>query len=252
MGVGTISSKTVVGILSVLFLAAAIGMWVMGSYVIATYKDISTLASAYYTLVPAAVMIAVGIIFLLCAITGFCAACRDSKGCSLTFFVFVFLIFALLITAIALSFVYKKEVNQVVEKESASALSKYNISDSVTKQINYLHKHFHCCGSSNYTSWADTPFGRNNSHHVPTSCCIDGENTTACFDGDLDKMTGKLEAYIYVRGCVGEVEYFLKKNLYYLGAGAVAFLVLLLLGMIGSCVVLWQKKDNSYFNLGKD
>jgi len=253
MGVGTISSKTVVGLLSVLFLAAAIGMWAMGGYVIATYRNINTLASAYYTLVPAAVMIAIGIIFLLGAISGFCAACRDSKAASLTFFGFIFLTFALLITAIALSFVYKKEINQVVEKESNATLGKYGQEhqNSTTNQIDYLHQNFHCCGSYNYTSWANTPFGQENPRHVPLSCCRPQYANATC-NGNLDDMKGKEDTYIFTNGCVGEVEKFMKKNLYYLGAGAIAFLVLLLLGMIGSCVVLWQRKETSYFNLGKD
>jgi len=251
MGVGTISSKTVVGLLSVLFLAAAIGMWFMGGYVITTYKHIGQLASAYYTLVPAAVMIVLGIIFLLGAISGFCAACRDSRACSLTFFVFVFLTFALLITAIILSFVYKREVNDIVEKESYGAMQKYNRTgdEATTNQIDWMHGHFHCCGSYNYSSWNTTPYGRAYPDHVPLTCCL---NESDCFDGDLTKMPLDKSHYIYMDGCVGEIETFLKKNLYYLGAGAIAFLVLLLLGMIGSCVVLWRRKELSYADLGRE
>jgi hypothetical protein len=249
MGVGTISSKTVVGILSVLFLAAAIGMWVMGGYVIATYKRIDTLASAYYTLVPAVVMIFVGIVFLLGAISGFCGACRDSRPCSLTFFLFVFLIFALLITAIVLSFVYKREVNTMVEKESTKAMLKYGQpgENATTDQVDYLHKHFHCCGSTNYSSWDHTPWGQNRTGYVPISCCK--VNSTECFGGDTHQMGASVGKYIFEIGCKEEVEKFMQSNLYYLGAGAVAFLVLLILGMVGSCVVLWQRKDASYFNL---
>lgn len=245
-----ISSKTVVGILSGLFLAAAIGMWVMGGYVIATYKQISTLTSAYYTLVPASVMIVVGVIFLLGAISGFCAACRESRPCSLTFFVFVFLTFVLLITAIALSFVYKREINKVVERESSTTLQKYGLpgQNSTTDQVDYLHRHFKCCGSYNYTSWNSTPYGNQHQNHVPLSCCK--YNSTMCLDGDLIMMQEKVNEYIYTEGCVGEMERFVKGNLYYLGAGAIAFLVLLILGMVGSCFVLWQRKDTSYFNLG--
>jgi tetraspanin-3 len=253
MGVGiTISSKTVVGLLSVLFLAAAIGMWFMGGYVIATYKRIDTLASAYYTLVPAAVMIAIGIIFVLGAISGFCAACRESRACSLTFFVFVFLIFALLITAIALSFVYKREINKIVERESDVAMKKYGQpkQNSTTDQIDYLHRNFKCCGSFNYTSWNSTPFGLEHPDHVPLTCCRKDFNESQCLDGDLSQMKDKADVYIYTAGCVGEVEHFMKQNLYYLGAGAIAFLVLLILGMVGSCIVLWQRKETSYFNLG--
>jgi len=251
MGVGTVSSKTVVGILSILFLAAAIGMWVMGGYVIATYRHINTLASAYYTLVPAVVMIFVGIVFLLGAISGFCGACRESRPCSLTFFLFIFLIFALLITSIVLSFVYKREVNEMVVKESEKATSKYGQEgeNATTYQVDYLHKHFHCCGTYNYSSWFKTAWGLNHTFiqdRVPLSCC---KNETACYGGDTSKMLPPIDKYIYEIGCVTEVEKFLQSNLYYLGAGAIAFLVLLILGMVGSCVVLWQRKESSYFNL---
>jgi len=120
--------------------------------------------------------------------------------------------------------------------------------NSTTEQIDYLQENFKCCGSFNYTSWADTPYGKSfKTPHVPTSCC---RNKTGCFEGDLEQMKENVTTYIYDHGCVGQVDNFLKKNLYYLGAGAIAFLVLLLLGMIGSCVVLWQRKEASYFNLG--
>jgi len=250
MGVGAISSKTVVGILSVLFLAAAVGMWAMGGYVIATYRHISTIASAYYTLVPAAVMVVLGIVFLLGAISGFCAITRENKGCSLTFFLFIFLTFALLITAIILSFVYKKQINQVVEAESNKTMGNYgNVSSPTTRDIDWLQMNFHCCGSKSYESWTDTPFGHQKPNHVPVTCC---KNQTGCFDGDLGKMnaSGPITKYVYDIGCEYMVEKFLKDNLYYLGAGAIAFLVLLILGMVGSCYVLWQRKDASYFNLG--
>ena len=248
MGVGAISSKTVVGILSVLFLCAAVGMWAMGGYVIATYKNIGALTSSYYTLVPAAVMIVVGIIFLLGAISGFCAACRESRACSLTFFVFVFLTFALLITAIVLSFVYKREIHHVVEREANSTMDNYNKTgkESVTKQIDYLQGNLRCCGSDSYRSWRYTPWGTDHLDQVPLSCCM---NVSNCEGGDLIKMNVTAN-YIFTGGCVGEVERFMKSNLYYLGAGAIAFLVLLILGMIGSCYVLWQRKEMSYFNLG--
>jgi len=252
MGFGTISSKTVVGILSVLFLAAAIGMWAMSGYVIATYKHIGQLASAYYTLVPAVVMIFLGIVFLLGAISGLCGAIRENRACSLTFFLFIFLIFALLITAIVLSFVYKREVNDMVQKELAKALDNYGQpkKESTTDQVNWLHHHFRCCGSYNYTAWYTTPWGLNHTgsgQFVPLSCCK--VNESYCFDGNVTAMIPKPSDYIYDNGCVSEVERFLKSNLYYLGAGAIAFLVLLILGMIGSCVVLWKRKENSYFNL---
>jgi large-conductance mechanosensitive channel len=227
-------------------------MWAMSGYVIATYKHLGQLASAYYTLVPAVVMIFIGIVFLLGAISGLCGAIRESRPCSLTFFLFVFLIFALLITAIVLSFVYKREVNDIVEKESAKALNKYGQpkENTTTDQVNWLHQHFRCCGSYNYTAWYTTPWGANQTDHfVPVSCCKNESAPLSCFYGNVTAMGPTPSAYIYDIGCVHEVEKFLKSNLYYLGAGAIAFLVLLILGMIGSCFVLWKRKENSYFNL---
>jgi len=240
--------------LSVLFLATAIGMWCMGGYVIATFKHFNSLASAYYVSVPAGVMIFAGIIFLVGAISGFFAACRENKCCSLTFFVTVLLIFVLLITAIALSAVYRRQINQMVNNEATSALNKYNLTDDNSKsQIDYLQQYFKCCGSDNYINWTNTViFSKQKPNSVPISCCK-VNNATTCLDGKLDNMTEKnhtVSDFIFVQGCVGQVQTFLDNNLYYLAAGAIAFLVLLILAMIGSCVVLWQRKDESYFNLG--
>jgi len=224
-------------------------MWFMGGFVIATYHRIDTLGSAYYTLVPAAVMVFLGIIFFLAAVTGFCGVFRQSRVCSLLFFAFVFLIFVFLITAIILSFVYKSEINQAVETESRNALEKFTnkTGEGTTDQVQYLQGQFKCCGSYNSSSWENTTFGRNHTNFVPVSCCKN-QSEAICFRGDLSKIN-KTEN-LYEVGCVGEVEGFLKKNLYYLGAGGIAFLVLLVFGMLGSCYVMWQKKDESYFNLG--
>jgi len=125
--------------------------------------------------------------------------------------------------------------------------------ESTTTQVDWLHQHFHCCGSYNYTAWFTTPWGANHTgpgSFVPISCCKhNASGAIDCFDGNVTAMVPNPSTYIYDNGCVHEVETFLKSNLYYLGAGAIAFLVLLILGMIGSCVVLWKRKENSYFNL---
>jgi len=249
MAFAVISSKTVVGCLSVLFLAATIGMWAMGGFVIATYKQYNELASAYYVSVPAGVLIFAGIIFLVGAISGLCMVSRDHKCCSITFFATVFFIFILLITAIALSATYRRQINDMVNKEAKTALDEYTESPAMKKQVDYLQETFHCCGSYNFTSWENSNFTKQNPHHVPLSCCK-SRNATECLDGDLDRMNKTESNYIYTNGCVGKVETFLDSNLYYLAAGAVAFLVLLILAMIGSCVVLWQRKDELYSNLG--
>jgi len=243
------SSRTLLFILGFLFLAGTVAVWGLSGYILATYKQINEFSVAYLTWVPAVVMIFVGIIFLVAGISGCVTSCGGKRGCSFTFFIFVFLTFVALVTAIALVFVYKRQIDVMVDQDANMTFNEYGQPgrDGLTNQVNFVQLHLQCCGTDNYTSWEHSPWGLqpNHTHQVPLSCC---KNASECLGGHVDRMTNPYK-FIFDKGCIEEVKVFLHTNMKYLAGGTIGFLVILFLGMIASCVVLCKKDDNPYFNL---
>jgi len=242
------SSRTVIGISSILFLGGAIGLWIIGSYALTSYKHVDSLSSVYYTLVPASVILSVGVLFFLSSILGCCAAGTEGRNCFLSFFLMVTLTVLLLVASTVLAFAYKSEMNGAVEKETTNSFQKYGQvgENATTEQIDYLQHTFTCCGSNGYEFWQNTTFAEEHPHHVPLSCCKD---ESSCFDGDLDRMPEKKTGIIYEAGCAGEVTNYLVHGLNYVGAGAAAYIVLLVLAAMVSffrCFCFCRNNSNNF------
>jgi len=248
MKIALCSSRTLLFILGLLFLAATVVIWGLGGYILATYKQISQFSVAYLTWVPAIVMIFVGVIFLVAGVSGCVTSCNKNRACSFTFFLFVFLTFVALVTATVMIFVYKRQINDLVIKDSNLTFDGYKQpgQELLTTQVDFVQTHLECCGTDNYTSWEYSTWGQHNhSHQVPLSCC---KNTSECLGGFVDRMK-PVDQYIYTNGCIEKVQNFLQRNLRYLAAGTIGFLLLLIVGMIAACVVFCRKEENPYFNL---
>jgi len=242
------SSRTLLFILGLVFLAATVVTWGLGGYILATYKQISQFSVSSLTWVPAIVMIFVGVIFLVAGVSGCVTSCNKNRICSFTFFLFVFLTFVALITATVLVFVYKGQIDDMVAKDSNMTFDGYKQpgKEELSSQVDFVQSHLLCCGTDNYTSWEYSNWGQHNhSHQVPLSCC---KNNTECLNGNVDRMP-RVSDYIYVEGCIPKVREFLQQNLRYLAAGTIGFLLLLFLGMLASCIVFCRKEENPYFNL---
>lgn len=143
-------------------------VWGLSGYILATYKQINSFSVAYLTWLPAVIMIFIGVIFLVAGISGCVTSCGGSRRCSFTvsigsfasqgchcipfalslqFFLFVFLTFVALVTAITLIFVYKRQIDYMVDEDANATFSEYGQPgyDALTKQVDYVQTRVSAC-----------------------------------------------------------------------------------------------------------
>ncbi|GIY30624.1 uncharacterized protein CDAR_461281 [Caerostris darwini] len=98
----------------------------------------------------------------------------------ITLCVFTYLgtvVFVLQCIIAALSFTWKTEIGQFVEKELSSfVLEKYHQVDRGPEKLlafDYIQSTYQCCGAHNYTDWQSSGWIRNRSRssELPVSCC---------------------------------------------------------------------------------
>ncbi|RMX59693.1 hypothetical protein pdam_00012079 [Pocillopora damicornis] len=94
-----------------------------------------------------------------------------------------------------------------------------------------------CCGWYNYTDWYQSKFG-GQTNRVPDSCCKDVVK---------DCGTKKDISLWYQEGCKTNLEDLLKSKLKYVGAIAVAIIVIQLLGMIFAAVLICKIGDGTTY-----
>jgi hypothetical protein len=255
MGFCQCTSKTVLGFLGLLFTLCAFFLWGVSGYVIATYHEYDQFVESQYTLVPAVVAIAVGIVFFFAGILGCCGMFKDNR-CILTMFaVFLLALLVLLAAGIGLSVKYKTEIKQSVYNETTRAIHGYSAEENSTsqldefqktaldKQVDYVQEHLKCCGVDNASNWESTKWGEAHPGKVPESCC------------KSDNCTGPIPlvetSQYHSIGCYKEVLGVFESNIRYILGTVVAFMVLLSLGVLSSIVLcfLKRKDDSPYFSL---
>ncbi|XP_031603179.1 CD151 antigen isoform X3 [Oreochromis aureus] len=216
---GTICLKYLLFLFNVLFWLAggavlAVGVWTLvekGDY-------ISLLSSGFYA-TSAYILIAAGVIVIVTGIIGCCATLNEMKS---------------------LLIVLDEELKQNLK---VTMQQKYQQpgEESITQAVDKLHQEFKCCGSHNFSDWSDSVWiqAAENERLVPDSCCkTPGE---LCGRRDHPSNIYRVEG-----GCITKLEEFLLSQLYILGAVGIGIAFLQLLGMMFTCCLYWNLKEDPY------
>lgn len=170
---------------------------------------------AYSLSVYAWVIIAVGAVVLVLGFLGCCGAIRESQFMLATFFVFLFLIFAALLTLGVYAFVKWKQDKGGFEDKLADQISKevgeYETDNKTRVALDTLHKEFHCCGA------------------------VKGDFLRAHGVAKTIETCGK--DYESDEGCAKKIMEALTSNLVIVVAVALGIAVIMLLGMIFSMLL---------------
>jgi Na+-transporting methylmalonyl-CoA/oxaloacetate decarboxylase gamma subunit len=257
MGFCAFTSKSILGFLGLIFVVCAAVLWVMSGLVIATYQHYDHFVESKYTLVPAIVAIAVGIIFFFAGILGCCSMCKENRCVLGMFGVFMLVLLALLVAGAVMSVVFRADIEESVRKETHRTLDKYEKKgdEELTKQVNYIQEKLKCCGNLAPANWSSTDWGKQKEHKdkVPWSCC----NVTNK-DADCEKVKKNLtpialdkEGRYWEGGCVQILKTDIKDNIKPIAGAIIGFAVLLVLGIISTCVLccLKRREDTPYFSL---
>ncbi|XP_071763342.1 tetraspanin 36 [Centroberyx gerrardi] len=230
MDCGIITSKTVLLLLSLVFWAAGASLTYVGAYVIKSYNNFDNFLEDKYTLIPAAIIISVGVVMFIFGLVGCCATLRESKVGLSFFFLIIMVIFAAEVAALVLGFIYQSRINADLERSMSEVFMNYDGQNSDSRAVDYLQTQLQCCGVDSPSNWTSTPWFSSHNSTVPRSCCKNITNT---------ECTGRLEQpdLLYGSGCKRMLYQLLQDVLSYAMLVILGFAIIKFFGMLSVCVI---------------
>ncbi|XP_052241167.1 tetraspanin-4-like isoform X3 [Dreissena polymorpha] len=236
------------GVVKYLFIGFNILIWLLGFGVLTVGVWMHLNRAPHSSLLPNTSFLAATVV-TICAgallfIVGFCGCCGailESQCMLITYFTFVLVIFGLEMAATAWCLTHKKEIERQLHEEVLLSLHRDydpqlagSAEGGVVAIVDSIQTDLKCCGVDNHTDWYSLPAwkGKNN---VPSSCCVQE------YDGCGDAGSN---ADIYTRGCLGEVKYWLMRNMYSLGMLALGMAVLQILTMTAAVAMFCCLRKN--------
>ncbi|XP_071752617.1 CD151 antigen [Centroberyx gerrardi] len=241
---GTVCLKYLLFIFNVLFWLAggavlAVGVWT----VVEKSEYISLLNSGYYS-ASAYILIAAGAIVVVTGIIGCCATLKEMKSLLIVYFILLFCIFLLEVVAGVLAYINYQELDEELRQNLRETMQqKYQQpgEESITQAVDKLQQEFKCCGSKNSSDWSASVWIQavENKRLVPDSCCK--TPTDYCGQRDHPSNIYKVEG-----GCIMKLEDFILSQLHILGAVAIGIAFLQLVGMMFTCCLYRNLKEEPY------
>ncbi|XP_019712674.1 CD151 antigen isoform X1 [Hippocampus comes] len=248
---GTICLKYILFIFNILFWLAGGAVLAVGVWTLVEKSDyINLLNSNFYT-ASAYILIAAGAVVIVTGIIGCCATLSEMKSLLIVYLVLLLCVFLLEIIAGVLAYVTYQECfpfchqldEELRQNLKMTMQHKYHQAgeDSVTQAVDKLHQEFQCCGSNSSSDWRDSIWIEATQYQqlVPDSCC----KTPSILCGIRDHPSN---VYKVEGGCVMKLEEFILSQLYILGALGIGIAVLQLFGMMFTCCLHHNLKDEPY------
>nr|XP_022329944.1 tetraspanin-3-like [Crassostrea virginica] len=242
----TMTSKVGLLVIGLIFWAVAAGLFFVGGWVFNTYKHFDEIAEANFTLIPASIIIAVGVLMFIVGIVGCIAGFKENKCLLAVLFSLLLVILTALITSGALGYAFRVDVANAVENGLDKAIDAYHPNSTQKDQMDYLQRNLKCCGVRNASDWLHAKnWAPTANKAVPRSCCVSGIN---CTEEERKKYNDP--KFIYVKGCFEKLEHEFMDNLAYIAGTAIGLTVIMILGMICSCILFCRSKEVRYEALG--
>ncbi|XP_045893634.1 CD151 antigen isoform X3 [Micropterus dolomieu] len=216
---GTICLKYLLFLFNILFWLAGGAVLAVGMWTLVEKSDyISLLNSSFYS-ASAYILIAAGVIVIVTGIIGCCATLKEMKS---------------------LLIVLDEELRQNL-KETMQQKYQQPGEESITQAVDKLQQEFKCCGSHNFSDWRGCVWiqAAENERLVPDSCCKTPSDL--CGRRDHPSNIYKVEG-----GCIMKLEEFFLSQLYILGAVAIGIAFLQLVGMMFTCCLYRNFKEELY------
>uniref|UniRef100_A0A5F8GA42 Tetraspanin n=1 Tax=Monodelphis domestica TaxID=13616 RepID=A0A5F8GA42_MONDO len=169
---GVITSKTVLLLLSFIFLVAGTTLGFVGGRFITSYEDFDAFFRDQQILLPAIIIMVVAVVMLFLGVTGCFVTVKESQVGLRFFLCILLLMFITEATAFALGFVYREKVVAEVQETMNELFQEYGKQNPETEMVDFWQSQFECCGIKNYTDWINMEwFNRTGNNSVPWSCC---------------------------------------------------------------------------------
>jgi len=209
--------KYVMGISNMIFVITGIIIIAVGA-VIQGYQGYDHILDDKFSFGPG-LLIATGAIILVVSFFGCCGAFKDNYCMTVTYIVFLVIIFILELGAGLAGYVTRDHTRELVE----AGLNK-TLLDNTTESHKFwddIQTSLHCCGINSPNDWPSYNITVNT---LPQSCCP--TNQTTCDKSDKTH---------YTIGCLDEASALLIKDAGVLGGVAIFIATIQLIGVIFAC-----------------
>lgn len=248
---GTICLKYLLFLFNLFFWLAGGAVLGVGVWTLVEKSDyISLLNSSFYS-VSAYILIAAGSIVIVTGIIGCCATLKEMRSLLIVYLVLLLCIFLMEIIAGVLAYITYSECfpfcyqldEDLRQNLRTTMQQKYQQpgEESITQAVDKLQQEFKCCGSQNSSDWRGSVWiqALNNDRSVPDSCCK--TPSELCGQRDHPSNIYKVEG-----GCIMKLEEFILSQLYIVGAVGLGIAFLQLVGMMFTCCLYQNLKDDPY------
>ncbi|XP_026221283.1 CD151 antigen isoform X2 [Anabas testudineus] len=241
---GVICLKYLLFLFNSLFWLAGGAVLAVGLWTLVEKSDYISLLNSNFYAASAYILIAAGVIVIVTGILGCCATLKEMKSLLIVYLILLICIFLLEIVAGVLAYVNHQELDEELRQNlKVTMQQKYNQpgEESVTHAVDKLQQEFKCCGSSNFSDWRDSAWiqAPDNKRLVPDSCC----KTPSELCGQRNHPSN---IYRVEGGCIMKLEDFILSQLYILSAVGIGIAFLQLVGMMFTCCLYRNLKEDSY------
>ncbi|XP_074064716.1 tetraspanin-36-like [Macrotis lagotis] len=239
MDCGMMTSKTVLLLLSVIFLAAGTTLGFVGGHFISSYEDFDAFFRDEQILLPAIIIIIVAGVMFFLGVTGCFVTIKESQIGLRFFLVILLLMFITEAAAFVLGFIYREKVVAEVQETMEELFQSYGKENPETEMVDFWQSQFQCCGVKNYTDWINKEwFNHTGNNSVPHSCCKQ----------EFKNCSGLLSEpqELNTVGCAGVMEFRIKELINYIMIVILGFAVVKFFGMMSILVISCRKEENGY------
>ncbi|XP_014902295.1 leukocyte surface antigen CD53 [Poecilia latipinna] len=194
------------------FLCFVCGVAVLGFGVYLMVKlNFAALTPSLASLNIPSMLLISGIVITCVSFLGFLGALKENRCLLMTFFLVIFILMLVELTAACLMLIYEAEIGKLVTEDLKRGLKNATGTDNMS-DWNTVQLTFKCCGVHNASDWGN---------HIPTSCCKENE----CTLGKPD----------YKEGCLIKLKEWFEEN--FLTTG-IAVIVLCIIEVLGMCFAM--------------
>ncbi|XP_066276218.1 tetraspanin-4-like [Branchiostoma lanceolatum] len=227
---------------NLLFWLAGCGILGVGIWLRVTQGDFATLVPSIPFVTAPNLCIIAGVIVMVVGFIGCCGALKENKCLLLTFFVMLFIIFCLEITAGALAYVYRDHLEKFARDDLMRGMDQYGIDgqSGLTRAWDLFQTEKHCCGVNNSTDWFNRPVWPNQSW-VPDSCCKPNYRPNK----DCGQSGNILQ--FFEDGCVSALKTDFTFNLGLIGAIGIGIGLIQILGMVFALCLFYRIRNEGTY-----
>jgi len=182
------------------------------------------------------VLISLGALVTFISFLGCFGACVNGKCLLVLYLICVGVILILQFLVCVFAIIYRHPMSSTLRAELTNHIRhEYRMNSNEEKTWGMVHQTFECCGVEGYSDWfkIDAWPGE---QRVPSSCCIDATNITACGESVDPNLW-------YKQGCLGKFQLTVMEKLHYLASAIITLVFLQLYGIIASTLLLYHVKE---------